>query len=152
VLTLLLTSDAGEWASVAQMARATGYTVAAVRKAIGDLAESRLIDAIAGTRAEYRATRPRWQALLGMAALPGWRHWQERYVFVATFLAWAADAEHRHLTPYVFASRGRDLVEAHAAAFQWPGDEDWPAQLMAIEENPLLPAIHRLAGWMEMNV
>jgi hypothetical protein len=152
VLTVLLTGDVGEWASVSRMAHATGYTVAAVRKAISDLAEARLIDSMAGTRTEYRAARPRWQALLGGGPMPAWRNWQERFVFVAAFFDWAADAERRPLTPFVLSTRGRELIEAHRAAFHWSGDDEWAGQLMAVERDPLGTAVRRLATWMEENV
>jgi hypothetical protein len=153
VLTLLLTQEFGEWASVSGIAHATGYTVAAVRKAISDLAEARVIDAIAGTRAEYRARRHPWQGLLGVTAFPVWRDWHDRFLFATTFLAWVEEAEHRPLTSYVVASRGRDLVEAHPNAFHWSGDgdEEWSGKVVAAAGNPLLPAVGRLAGWMEEN-
>jgi hypothetical protein len=149
LLTLLLTAETQAWTSVSMMASATSYTVAAVRKAVGDLTESRLVDARAGTRTEYSAARPRWQALLGITTLPSWRDWQGRFRFVVAFLAWADDAERRPLTSYVLASRGRDLIEAHPEAFRWSGDEDWSAHLVATEPNVLVPAIHRLASWMD---
>jgi len=153
VLTLLLTQEFGEWASVAEVARATGYTVAAVRKAISDLAEARVIEAMAGTRVEYRASRPRWLGLLGATGFPVWRDWNDRFVFATTFLAWAEAAEGRPLTGYVVASRGRDLIEANPRAFRWSGDTDegWAGRGEVPEGDLLLPAVGRLAAWIEEN-
>ncbi len=153
VLSLLLTQEFGEWVSVSGVARATGYTVAAVRKAIGDLSEARVIEAMAGTRAEYRVGRHAWQGLLGGAPFPIWRDWHDRFVFATTFLAWAEEVERRPLTSYVVASRGRDLIEAHPRAFRWSGErgDGWAARVVAAGGQPLLPAVSRLAAWMEEN-
>lgn len=152
VLTMLLSADPGQWASVSALVLATGYTVAAVRKAIRDLAEARLIDSMVGTRTEYRAVRSRWQALLGVSALPQWRDWGERFRFGADFSEWVKNAKERPLTSYVVESRWRDLIAAHSAAFRWGTDDaDWADRVVTGDENALVPAIARLGSWMETN-
>lgn len=114
-----LLGTGGAWVSVRGVAAATAYTPAAVRRAVENMAAARVIDAIADTAMHYRATPVAWTTVLDLpAGLPVWRSWNERFAFVAAFLDWAERTRGRPLSRYAFAANGRDLLEAHRAAFE----------------------------------
>lgn len=153
LLGFLLGVDDNAWASVSTIATATGYTIAAVRKAARDLAEARFIEEIAGTRTEYHAPHANWRPLLGLGDVARWRAWDERFVFVAAFLDWEAEARQRPITPYLIESRGRDLLQAYAATFRW--HRIWPSQLKdrrVAEPDGFASAVRALVKWMKREV
>jgi hypothetical protein len=149
VLGFLLGAEQEVWASTSTIATATGYTVAAVRKAINDLAEARLIHSFDASPTAYVAPRAQWRAFLETELSSRWRGWSERFVFIAAFLDWATKARERHLTPYVLDSRGRQLIAAHAASFRW--QNVWPVDRELsgpMRSGVLSSAVHALAAWM----
>jgi len=149
LLSFLLSTDGGAGASVAVIATATAYTVAAVRKAARDLAEARLIEAITENRTEFAVHRAGWSELLGVKNMPKWRGWNERFVFVADFLNWATDASDRPLTTYVLESAGRDLLKAHERAFRWHRVWHWSdSDATPTTAGMLTSAISALSKWM----
>lgn len=92
----------GEWATVRDTTSATGYTVAAVRRAADDMAAARFVHATPGQPAAVRADPRAWSQVLGFTSgPPAWRSWQQRFAFVAAFLAWEQEAQRKPLTPYV---------------------------------------------------
>jgi hypothetical protein len=151
----LLSTDEGAGASVAVISLATGYTVAAVRRAASDLAEAHFIlpvaddAAIADTRIHYRVQQEGWREVLGIEHLAKWRGWNERFVFVAAFLDWVAETADRPLTAYVLESRGRDLIEEHLNAFRW--QRVWQSENSdrgAGRDGVLTSAVGALGTWM----
>jgi hypothetical protein len=152
VLALLLGRADDEWTEVSAVARSTGYTVAAVRKAIDDLAEAQFIERGSDARAEYRASRASWRKLLGGAEARPWCGWHERFVFGAAFFDWASEVKGRPLTAYVLQSQGRTLIERHHAAFRY--QHGWLQSDDASQEkdHQLSSAIHSLAVWMQQHV
>jgi hypothetical protein len=153
LLAYLLGTEHEAWADVSAITAATGYTVAAVRKAARDLTEARFIETMAGARAEYRAPRDGWRALLGVTHMPVWRNWNEPFAFVAALLDWATASAGRPLTPYVLESTGRDLLEAHPAAFRWQGASyaRWD-ESASDESSAISRAAAALSEWMIRNV
>jgi hypothetical protein len=151
VLAFLLGSG-GRWVSVRDISTATGYTVAAIRRAAEDMAAARLIESAAGPPAAFRADREAWNRVLGLEkTLPPWRNWHQRFAFVAAFLAWAQAAAGKPLTPYAAGVAVRELMEQHRSAF---------ANDVAVwsEHTPVVDwwqfagtALTALAHWMPVN-
>lgn len=145
----------GAWASAREITEATSYTSQAVRRALEDMAEARLLEATKETPAKYRLDPRGWVELLGVSGdLPAWRYWQPVFAFVAALLEWRATPSLAPATPYLLSSRARDLFERHQAAFRRnrigiPYPEDYPGEkyLQAFEET-----LRALAQWMEENV
>lgn len=149
---LLGTEDA--WASVRAISAATGYTPAAVRRAVEDLRAARVVQSFEETATQYHADAAAWGAVLEIPGrMPVWRSWHERFSFVAAFLDWASRAQEQRLSRYALAVKGRDLLEAHRAAFVrnrvLPWDSDTPASDGA---EMLETAVETLAPWMREEV
>lgn len=152
VLTFLIgTPDDG--ATVREIAAATGYTVAAVRRAAEDMATARLLHVTAEQPVEFRADARAWGKVLGVAGeSPPWRNWQARFAFVAAFLTWEVEARAKPVTAYVLGVKGRELLERHKHAF----DRD---RVVVWSEHTAIPdgaefvdkAVRTLAKWMVEN-
>jgi hypothetical protein len=118
VLAFLL-ARSGQWATVRELAEATAYTPAAVRRAAEDLAAARLTDALDGAPMSYRTVYAAWAPLLALEDRPPhWARWHERFVFVIEFLHWANAARARPLSAYVLGAHGRELLGRHRPAFE----------------------------------
>lgn len=116
-LAFLLGND-GRWATVREITLATGYTIAAVRRAAEDMAAARLIRSRNDAAAEYGADQVAWGRLLGLGpTLPRWRDWAQRFEFVAAFRQWAA-ALRLETSPYASDVAVRELVSKHSHAFR----------------------------------
>lgn len=122
VLAMLL-GMRGAPARVAEMAAATGYSVRATRAAADEMARARLVHALPGTPAAYRADVAAWAPLLGVDAVAPWRPWSLALPFLLDVAAWGRVAEGEGWSPYVASSRARDLAERHAQALRHTG---WP--------------------------
>jgi hypothetical protein len=147
LLAYLLGTDQEAAASIAVSAVATGYTVAAVRKAANDLVAARLIEAIMDAPTHYQAPRAAWRALLQVQDFAKWRAWSARFAFVVDFLDWASKTRDRPLTRYVLESAGRDLIDRHATAFRW--HQVWRlSQHDAASPGVFGEAVTALRNWM----
>jgi hypothetical protein len=149
LLAFLLGTDGNAWTGITLLGAATGYTIAAVRKAVNDLVDARFIEQKVDTRTEVRADGTLWKKILGDGEFALWRGWNERFVFVAAFLNQAASARARPLTTYVLEARGADFLRAHQTALQWhrvwrPDSED----AISAENGALASAATALATWM----
>jgi hypothetical protein len=119
-----LLGSAGDWASGREIANATSYTLPAVRRAIDDLSGAGLVVSRKRPQeaVEYSVRRQSWTEALGLdGAVPSWRNWHARFMFVTAFLAWTRSADGRTVSRYAFGAIGRDLLANHASAL---GDED----------------------------
>lgn len=150
---VFLIGNAGVRSTVREIAAATGYTVAAVRRAAEDMAAARLLHVTAEQPVTFRADPDAWREVLGFAGdAPAWRNWQQRFVFVADFLAWAGAARAKPLTPYVLGVKGRELLERNRFAFEhdlvvvWSEHTAVPDWARFVDE-----AVRTLAGWMVDN-
>ncbi|MEX2181375.1 MAG: hypothetical protein WD771_04990 [Gemmatimonadaceae bacterium] len=120
VLAVLL-GRADDWATVRELTEATAYTPAAVRRGADDLAASGLIQWREKQPAEYRVVYARWSPLLALGDRPPvWVAWHQQFRFVTAFSRWADVTRTRELSEYAFGAHGRDLVERHPGAFDWP--------------------------------
>jgi hypothetical protein len=104
-----------EWAGVAEIAAALGYGTSSVRSATDALAAARFIET-GGTRPQrYYASRQRWGALLGHAALPRWQPWSDTFAFALRLLAWLESDGARAPSDRLALSLARDLLDRHGA-------------------------------------
>ncbi|MEO7964851.1 MAG: hypothetical protein ABIT38_13190, partial [Gemmatimonadaceae bacterium] len=150
VLTYLICRTATR-ATAREIAEATGYTQAATRRAVDDLAESRFTIVTEGQPAFYRIAIEQWAPLLELSArTPDWGSWQERFAFMAD-LANRASAEGAHqLTDYSFGVLGRQLMEAHRAAFAHDAIAEWSSHSAISNWGDFFEnSVERLATWIE---
>ena len=150
-LLAFLLANEGEPATVRDIAKATGYTVAAVRRAADDLAAARLIESRDGQPVGYRATYDAWAPLLG---LPDhriwWANWHQQFLFSADFLHWADAARERPLSVYAFGAHGRNLIEQHRAAFERDRIAVWSAHAPVQDPGAFVSrSVRALSAWME---
>lgn len=117
VLTYLL-AQVQDWSSIRDVTDATGYTIAAVRRAAKDLAAAQFIQSLEGQTGAYRAMHDAWRPLLALEQRPRWGSWRERFAFTAAFLDWAEEVRDRPLSWYAFGAHGRQLLDRHRAAFE----------------------------------
>lgn len=149
ILAFLLSTEQEAWASVAVISAATGYTVAAVRKALSNLAEARFVEQMDDTRVEYHVNHSAWRELLDISDLPTWRGWAVRYAFVSDFLAWATVVEGKPMSPYLLDSRGGALLQKHAKAFRWQRVLNRnEAAAGGRASTSVRDAVHLLGEWM----
>jgi len=149
VLTFLI-GTSGDGATIRDIAGATGYTVAAVRRAAGDMADAGLLHVTAEQPVEFRADAGAWGRVLGVGnEAPPWKHWQTRFGFLAAFLAWEEDARAKPVTAYVLGVKGRELLERHKPAFDRDRVAVWSEHttihdgLAFVEET-----VRKLAKWL----
>lgn len=140
-----------ESATVRDLAEATGYTVAAVRRAADDLVAARLIESRDEQPAEYRVTYDAWAPLLGLRGRPPrWANWHQRFQFATAFLHWADTARERPLSAYAFGAHGRDLLERHRPAFERDRIAVWSAHAPVQDWGAFVSrSVRSMAAWME---
>jgi hypothetical protein len=145
-----LLGTAGAWATVREATAATGYTVAAVRRAVEDMATARLVHATTGQPVAFRADPRAWGELLGLGDHPPpWRSWQQRFAFVAAFHTCVEDAQARPLSPYVLGVKGRELLERHRQAFDRDAVVHWSEHTPVPDWATFVrDGVHALAEWM----
>lgn len=139
----------GTRATVREMADATAYTLAAVRRAAQEMAVARIVRATAGRPAAYAADPGAWEDLLrlGPAGPPPWRDWAGAFAWVAGVLEWA-DGVGEETSAYLAASRARDVAEAHPVAHVvFPEPARGAAYLDTFAEGA-----RRVGAWMTENV
>lgn len=149
VLTFLI-GTSGDGTTVRDIAGATGYTVAAVRRAAEDMADAGLLHVTAEQPVKFRADAGAWSRVLGVGnEAPPWKHWQARFAFVAAFLAWEENARAKPVTAYVLGVKGRELLERHKPAFDrgrvavWSEHTTIRDGLAFVEQ-----AVGKLAKWL----
>lgn len=150
VLTYLI-CRAGSRATAREIANATGYTQAATRRAIDDLAESRFTIVTEGQPAYYRIAIDQWALLLELSArTPRWGSWQERFVLMADLANRASAATSHELTDYAYGVLGRQIMEAHRAAFAHDNIAEWNSHSAIPDWREFFEqSVEGLAKWME---
>jgi hypothetical protein len=127
VLTFLLgtSRSQAEWASVATIAEATGYTRAAVRRVADDLAAARFIRVPGSAESErslqrmYSAEQSQWTQLLQVStSQTGWGYWRERFLFIIDLMAWLESLADRTVTTYAGNVEARELLARHGTALR----------------------------------
>lgn len=119
------------WRSVQEVTRATGYTVAAVRRGLDEMALARFIES--EEPVEWRARRSRhlradpsqWQALLQYdGAFPAWGYWRERFDFVVHISQWMNEENAtQQWNEMELGDWGKRWMTQHPLAFRF-GDDD----------------------------
>ena len=106
----------GAGQTIRDIATSTGYYERAVRRAMEDLAAARLTMAMATSPVRYQVRWRDWAQLLGVDEdhAPLWRGWHQLYAVVVAVDGWARRAEESSWTPYVTASRMRDMFDGIA--------------------------------------
>ena len=114
-----------EWASVAMIADALGYTPTAVRRAADDLAGARFIrsldppDSAHAKQRMFSGLAGPWGTLLGHnAEQPGWGYWPERHRFVIDALTWLDHVGSQGVGQYVLDVGARDLLTRHGVTLR----------------------------------
>ena len=116
VLTLLLGCER-DWMSVREIATATGYTPAAVRRALDDMVSAAFAQSAGESPERYRVEPNGWPIVLQLPrGIPRWCNWAGRFSLIAEFIAWEAAVRTRDVSPYAFAAYGRELLERHRPA------------------------------------
>lgn len=138
---------------------ALGYTDVALRRAAQEMILARFIEEIPGRPAHYAADPAAWKPLLqsetrGDARQPQWRHWAGIFAFLTGVLAWTDQGKEAEWSPYVWASRARDLGERHrhaldAIRLRLPEADRHrgPAYLSAFVDT-----VEELAEWVKIHV
>lgn len=143
-LTFLL-ANGGIDRTVRQVVEATGYTDRAVRTALEEMERAGFVIRSSGHPTAYRVDPDRWAPLLGLeAAVPEWRQWAILYGFLTTVARWSEEAAAAGWSPYVFASRGRSLVETHQQELRTAGFEQ---DLQGTDPNEMVHLMERLQEW-----
>lgn len=162
VITFLLGASppTDNWVSAPQAAEALGYTPAAVRRALDDLADAQLINAIPRVRSRskerrhYSAADTGWATLLRFSSGGlHWGWWLERYAFLTEFLSWADQSTSRTLSSYAAGVDLREILQKHSFAFSAgrplrsvePRPSDDPIEVFAIHVEELLTELKNRA-------
>jgi hypothetical protein len=147
VLTYLLATKGGR--AVREIASASSYTAAAVRRAAEDMAAARLIQANSGQPVAYRTDKTAWTKILGLTDdLPDWRSWHDRFLFVVAFLSYVQMAK-LETSHYAAGVKARELMEKHRSAFEQDLVAAWSEHTTVPDWLEFLTtAVRALANWM----
>lgn len=150
-LIAFLLARGDEAATVRDIVAASGYTLAAVRRAADDLASARLIESVYGQPARYRARHSAWAPLLALHdSHPRWASWHERFQFCTAFLHWSDTARERPLSDYAFSVHGRQLFEHYRPAFERDAIATWSDHSPVLDWGAFVhQSVLSLADWME---
>jgi hypothetical protein len=131
-LLAILLAMGGTDATVRSLSEASGYTLAAVRRAAREMEAAALVQGTHSRPASYYVDPERWTVLLeerGTGDGHGWRSFAQ----IFAFLAWVGDwgDEQRDASAYVASSAARDLFEKYRGAFEFnrisvPEPHDYP--------------------------
>jgi hypothetical protein len=145
-----LLGSRGAWASVRDIAAATSYTPAAVRRAALDLVSARFLEERDGSPTAYRAPLTRWAGLLDLGDEPPfWADWHSKFLFVDALARWATVAGERPLSPYAFGVQARELLERHRTAFSRDQVATWSDSSYVEDWGEFATrAIESLTQWM----
>ena len=120
-----------EWCSVQEVTRATGYTVAGVRRGLDELAQARFIASEEPVEWQtrrarhFRADPSQWQMLLNFGnATPGWGYFRERFDFVVHISQWMDDGNGRQQWNGVqLGDWGKRWMTQHPLAFRFDAED-----------------------------
>ena len=144
------------WASVRDIARATGYSTVAVRTATSEMALARFVHETGDRPARYSAPSASWAGLLELAGeppvAPRWHAWSELFAFLAGVAEWASVVAAQDAPgDRVLASQARDLMDRHGPALtlERVGAPD-PAGFRGLEAvEGLAETVRAVGAWVE---
>ncbi|HKP74201.1 MAG TPA: hypothetical protein VJT67_01605, partial [Longimicrobiaceae bacterium] len=117
LLATLLAAN-GQAGTVLTLSQASGYTVAAVRRAAQELLAASFVRTAQPRPAAYYVDARSWQPVLGNEAPSGsaWRWFAQVFAFLAWVHHWGE--EQRDSSRYIAATTARDLADANRLAFE----------------------------------
>ena len=119
-LLAILLAMGGSDATVRNLAQASAYTPAAVRRAAQEMEAAAFIRGTHDRPVTYYVEPERWTALLDEGGTEGsgqgWRSFAQIFAFLAWVDAWGE--EQRDASAYVASTKARDLYETHRPAFE----------------------------------
>jgi hypothetical protein len=151
IITFLLTIPDG-YVAAEDVAAATAYNLAAVRRVLTQLTEAGGLNYAAGTYPGYSIRGSALRGITGfrVSEVPRWRFLAQVYAFVVEYLSWWREARGYPLSPLAVAVKGDDFFERHRHAFVDTGlvephrttgvGDAWSAEL------------GRLADWLDETV
>lgn len=139
---------------IRDMAAATGYTPAAVRRAADDLSDARFIRCIRGHPAEYAVASDAWLGVLEIKPAPRWRYWQQVFAFSTQLSSLRDRLMETEASSYVVSSELRLLTNRHSQAFDWngltaPESERYKGEAFL---GAFVDAVDALGDWIRENV
>jgi len=116
----ILLAMGGSDATVRNLAQASAYTPAAVRRAAQEMEAAAFIRGTHSRPVAYYVDPARWTAMLDGSGPAdsgqGWRNFAQIFAFLAWVGAWGDDQ--RDVSAYVASTTARDLYETHRPAFE----------------------------------
>lgn len=151
IITFLLTVRDG-YIAPDDVAAATAYNLASVRRVLAQLAEAGGLNYAAGTYPGYSIKGSPLQRLTGPSAseTPRWRYLAQVYALVVEYLSWWREVEARPLSPFAVAVKGDELFERHRRAFVDTGLTE-PHRTAGVGDH-WAAELHRLAEWLDETV
>ncbi len=142
----------GASATVRTLAAATGYTLAAVRRAAQEMTAARIAHRTLSRPVTYAADPRDWEVLLGFRPgtdAPAWRYFAQLFAFVAAVIEWSDEAS--SVSPYIAASTARDVFDAHRGTFELnririPEPSDYRGEEYL---EGFAAAVDALASWLD---
>lgn len=108
------------WAGVSTISDALGYTPAAIRRVVDELARAKFIKALDTVEHDARrghrmfsAPVHHWKALLELGTLVDWKYWKEVSLLIIDVIDWAEALGTRSVSGYAMDVEARALIEAH---------------------------------------
>lgn len=152
ILALLLGHDGA--LIIRDMAEATGYTPAAVRRAADELSDARFVRCIKGHPAEYAVDTRAWLGVLEISQAPRWRYWQQVFAFSTHLSSLRNRLIETDASSYVASSELRILTNGHSQVFDWNGLTPPESDRYPGEEylGAFVDAVESLGSWMRASV
>ena len=135
---------------IRDIAAATGYTPAAVRRAADELSEARFIRCSRGHPAEYAVDTRRWLGMLAISRAPRWHYWQQIFAFSAHLSSLRNRLIDADASSYVASSELRRITNDHSQVFDWNGLRAPESDRYPGEEflGAFADAVDSLGSWM----
>jgi hypothetical protein len=135
----------GQWVAVRPVAKALGFTDAATRRALDDLAGARLIHStVEDQPTTYFAKVDTWRNLLEISQVPRWCGWLEIFALFASLDALWNSTEQRDVTDYAAGVLLREKLQEHRGAFAALSDDGGDLSTNGFDA----PDLERLITWV----
>jgi hypothetical protein len=149
----VLVAMGGADATVRGLVQATGYTPAAVRRAVQEMQAALVVHSTSNRPATYYIDISAWATFLDLHTIEGsgWRYFADVFAFLAAVVAWGEkDADNG----YMAASAARDIFEAHRFAFEinrisFPEPNTAPGARYLTAFGEIIPEVD---GWLARNL
>ncbi len=144
-----LLAERGKWIAVRPLAKALGFTDAATRRALDDLAAARFIHATVDDQpTTYFADTKAWSKVLEISQPPKWHGWFETFALFADLDDWWRSTQGRKVTEYAADTLLRQKLKEHQAAFAQLAVNGIGVPSRRLDGSDL----ERLINWIDKNV